>query len=87
MTTAYETPTGSVERVRALPQRTPTAPRVRLRVRVPSDVLSAAMSGLSALDEAGGRALSEDVVAAAPPLAAEIEVHRSAAAGRRDALD
>jgi hypothetical protein len=56
-------------------------------VRVPADVLTAAMGGLSALDEAGGRMLSEDVVATAPPLAPGIEVHRVAAAARRAALD
>jgi len=87
VTTAYQTPTGSVERVRELPQRTPAAPRVRLRVRVPADVLTAAMGGLSALDESGGRMLSADVIAAAPPLAPGIEVRRVAAAGRRAALD
>ncbi|CAN5180482.1 hypothetical protein BH11ACT1_BH11ACT1_18850 [soil metagenome] len=87
MTTTYETPTGSVERVRALPQRTPAASRVRLRVRVPADLLSATMGGLAALDEAGGTVLSHDVIAAAPPLAPGIEVRRVAAAARRTTLD
>jgi hypothetical protein len=87
VTTAYQTPTGSVERVGALPRRIPTAPRARLRVRVPCDVLSSAMSGLEALDEAGARVLSEDVIAAAPPLAPGVAVRRIAAASRRDALD
>jgi hypothetical protein len=56
-------------------------------VRVPCDVLSSAMSGLEALDEAGARVLSEDVIAAAPPLAPGVAVRRIAAASRRDALD
>jgi hypothetical protein len=58
-----------------------------MRVRVAADVLSAAMGGLATLDEAGGRMLSEDAIAAAPPLAPGIEVHRVAAAARRAALD
>ena len=87
MTTAYQTPTGSVERVRELPQRTPAGPRVRLRVRIAADVLSATVGGLAALDEAGGTVLSQDVIAAAPPLAPGIEVRRVAAAARRATLD
>ncbi|WP_329676220.1 hypothetical protein [Cellulomonas sp.] len=73
--------------MRELPQRTPAAPRVRLRVRVPADVLSATIGGLELLDEAGGTVLSQDVIAAAPPLAPGIEVRRVAAAARRATLD
>lgn len=87
MTTAYQTPTGSVERVRALPQRTPAGARVRLRVRVPGEVLDATMSGLETLDETGGTVLSAEVVAAAPPLAPGVELRRVAAAARRSMLD
>ncbi|MFI2753128.1 hypothetical protein ACGIF2_06805 [Cellulomonas sp. P22] len=42
-------------------------PRVRLRVRVPVEVLEAAMSGLAALDEHTASVLSERDVALAPP--------------------
>ncbi|HEX7804711.1 MAG TPA: hypothetical protein VF413_00975 [Cellulomonas sp.] len=73
--------------MRELPQRTPAAPRVRLRVRVPAEVLSATMGGLAALDEAVGTVLSHDVIAAAPPLAPGIELRRVAAAARRATLD
>ncbi|WP_158274503.1 hypothetical protein [Cellulomonas sp. WB94] len=56
-------------------------------MRVPADVLSAAMGGLAALDETGGTLLSQDVLAAAPPLAPGIELRRVAAAARRATLD
>lgn len=42
-------------------------PRVRLRVRIPVEILEATMTGLSALDEHVAPVLSERDVAHAPP--------------------
>jgi hypothetical protein len=70
----------------SLPRRAPAAPRVRLRVRVPADVLVATMSGLTTLDESDPSVLSDEAIAAAPPIAPGFTVRRTSVA-RRGALD
>lgn len=61
------TPTGELRsQPSALPRRE-GPPRVRLRVRIPVDVLEATITGLTDLDEQQPTVLTPQAVAAAPP--------------------
>lgn len=79
VTKTHRPPTRPVERVRALPGHgaAPEGPaplpqregvnRVRLRVRIPTDVLAATIDGLAQLDDHRAPELTESEAAAAPP--------------------